>query len=70
MERARGAHATSIAETFGAGARRRDERASWRCGLAGPLILTEPESTLVVAYPAVVRVLDSGTVEVQLGEDA
>jgi len=34
--------------------------------LDGPLILTEPESTLVVAYPAAVTVLDSGTVRVKL----
>jgi len=34
--------------------------------LQAPLILTEPESTLVVAYPAVVSVLSSGSVEVVL----
>jgi len=36
--------------------------------LASPLVLTEPESTLVVAYPGRVRVLESGTVEVVIGE--
>jgi N-methylhydantoinase A len=36
--------------------------------LAAPLVLVEPESTLVVAYPATVSVLDSGTVEVVLEE--
>ncbi len=34
--------------------------------LAGPLVLTEPESTLVVAYPATVTVLESGTVRIKL----
>jgi N-methylhydantoinase A len=34
--------------------------------LAAPLVLVEPESTLVVAYPASVTVLDGGTVEVRL----
>jgi N-methylhydantoinase A len=34
--------------------------------LTGPLILTEPESTLVVSYPAKVTVLESGTVRVKL----
>ena len=34
--------------------------------LAGPLVLREPESTLVVACPAAVDVLDSGTVQVEL----
>jgi len=38
------------------------------CGtvLKGPLILTEPESTLVVAYSSTVTVLDSATVKVVL----
>jgi len=34
--------------------------------LAGPLIMVEPESTLVVAYPATVSVLETGTVQVIL----
>ena len=34
--------------------------------LEGPLIITEPESTLVVPCPATVRVLASGTVQVEL----
>ncbi|MCC6466773.1 MAG: hydantoinase/oxoprolinase family protein, partial [Alphaproteobacteria bacterium] len=34
--------------------------------LAGPLVLTEPESTLVVPYSASVSVLESGTVRVKL----
>ncbi|MDA0342458.1 MAG: hydantoinase/oxoprolinase family protein [Proteobacteria bacterium] len=34
--------------------------------LAGPLVLTEPESTLIVAYPATVTVLASGSVHVML----
>ena len=40
--------------------------------LQGPLVLVEPESTLVVPYPATVTVLASGTVEVLLegGDDA
>lgn len=44
------------------------ERYAVPCGtvLKGPLILTEPESTLVVAYPSTVTVLDSATVKVVL----
>lgn len=34
--------------------------------LKAPLILTEPESTLVVSYPASVFILESGTVRVKL----
>ena len=34
--------------------------------LAGPLVLTEPESTLIVAYPSTVSILASGTVHVAL----
>ena len=34
--------------------------------LAGPLVLTEPESTLIVAYPSAVSILPSGTVHVAL----
>lgn len=34
--------------------------------LAGPLVVVEPESTLVVAYDAAVSVLDDGTLEVVL----
>ncbi|MSP88431.1 MAG: hydantoinase/oxoprolinase family protein [Alphaproteobacteria bacterium] len=34
--------------------------------LRGPLILAEPESTLIVSYPATVTVLDSATVRVEL----
>jgi len=38
--------------------------------LDGPLVMVEPESTLVVPYPAVVTLLGSGAVEVVLrGED-
>lgn len=36
--------------------------------LKAPLILSEPESTLVVAYPGTVSVLESGTVQVELEE--
>jgi N-methylhydantoinase A len=36
--------------------------------LEGPLILTEPESTLVVAYPSRVSILSSLAVEVELSE--
>jgi N-methylhydantoinase A len=36
--------------------------------LTAPLVLTEPESTLIVAYPATVSVLPSGTVHVALEE--
>ncbi len=36
--------------------------------LAGPLVMVEPESTLIVAYPADVTVLDDGSVEVVLAE--
>ena len=38
--------------------------------LSSPVVLVEPESTLVVAYPGIVRILESGTVEVQLDEGA
>jgi N-methylhydantoinase A len=38
--------------------------------LMGPLVITEPESTLVVAYAAQVSVLDSGSIEVVLPADA
>ena len=38
--------------------------------LKAPLILTEPESTLVVAYAGQVRILETGTVEVTLDEYA
>lgn len=38
--------------------------------LAGPLVVVEPESTLVVAYPATVTVLGDGTLEVVLKGDA
>ena len=38
--------------------------------LAAPLIITEPESTLVVAHPGTVQVLPSGTLEVLLEESA
>ncbi|MEM7407917.1 MAG: hydantoinase/oxoprolinase family protein [Pseudomonadota bacterium] len=34
--------------------------------VAAPAVLVEPESTLVVAYPGTVTVLDSGTVQVDL----
>ncbi|MCE2519251.1 MAG: hydantoinase/oxoprolinase family protein [Alphaproteobacteria bacterium] len=36
--------------------------------LEGPLVMVEPESTLVVAYPADVAVLEDGSVEVVLTE--
>ena len=38
--------------------------------LTAPLVIAEPESTLVVAHPGTVNVLDSGTVEVLLEESA
>ena len=37
--------------------------------LAGPLVLTEPESTLIVAYPATVSILVSGSVHVMLEDN-
>lgn len=44
---------------------RRAELAAGTC-LPAPLILTEPESTLVVAYPGRVGVLSGGTIEIVL----
>jgi N-methylhydantoinase A len=38
--------------------------------LAGPLVLTEPESTLIVAYPSTVSILASGTVHVALEDQS
>ncbi len=46
------------------------ERYAQRPGrtLRAPLVMVEPESTLVVPYPATVTVLESGTIEVVLEE--
>jgi N-methylhydantoinase A len=38
--------------------------------LMGPLVLTEPESTLIVAYPSTVSILESGTVHVALEDQS